>query len=59
MSKDDKKKGYVKARNISITKREKVKVEFHASSKRVAIYPQTRERDTIFDVNNILRFKEN
>lgn len=33
------------------------KVEFHAENQRVATYPRIK-RDNVFDVNNIVRFKE-
>ena len=35
----------------------KTKVEFHAENKRVAAYPRL-ERENVFDVNSIARFKE-
>lgn len=57
MSKAVKSKGIVKARSVSTMSGCRVKVEFHAESKRVAAYPRVK-RDNAFDVNSIARFKE-
>ncbi len=57
MSKSVKTKGLVKARSVSSMKGCRAKVEFHAENQRVATYPRIK-RDNVFDVNNIVRFKE-
>ena len=57
MSKSIKTKGIVKARSVSSMKGCRSKVEFHAENQRVATYPRIK-RDNVFDVNNIVRFKE-
>ena len=57
MSRVIKTKGTVKARSVSTMCGCKTKVEFHAENKRVAAYPRL-ERENVFDVNSIARFKE-
>ena len=57
MSRVIKTKGTVKARSVSTMSGCKTKVEFHAENQRIASYPRI-QRDNVFDVNNIVRFKE-
>lgn len=57
MSKSVKTKKIVKARSVSTMNGCRTKVEFHAENQRVAAYPRIK-RDNVFDVNNIVRFKE-
>ena len=57
MGKVIKTKRTVKARRVTTLSGCKTKVEFHAENKRVAAYPRL-ERENVFDVNSIARFKE-
>ena len=57
MSKAIRTKGAVKARKASTMNGCRPKVEFHAENQRIASYPRI-QRDNVFDVNNIVRFKD-
>lgn len=57
MNKDIEKKGFVKARSLSTMRGLKPKVEFYPDNPNVATHPRIRRED-IFDVNDIVRFKE-